>query len=325
MPEAIPPLISIVMPVYNEEALIMKTLRTVQGFINQRPERYEVIFVDDGSSDTTIDKLKKASAFYPDMRLIRFSRNFGHQLAITAGIRYATGDAVVVMDADLQDPPAVIGDMINAWQRGADVVYGQRSQRDGESWFKKTSASAFYRLLHAITNVDIPVDTGDFRLMDRKVVNVLDQMNEDEPFVRGMVSWIGFNQQAVTYERQPRTDGESKYPLRKMIRLAMDGVTSFSNLPLKLATWFGTTLFIAALVDVISAIWFGFTPTIITLCALLIIGGMILTSIGFLGQYLGRIFNQSRERPLYIVAETRGFPTLAQQPASQPVSLSHQQ
>ena len=302
-------LISIVMPVFNEEALIMKTIRTVQGFVSQQPERYEIIFVDDGSNDTTTDKIRKAIAFHPEMRLVRFSRNFGHQLAITAGIRYATGQAVVVMDADLQDPPAVIADMVVAWHQGADVVYGKRQQRDGESWFKKTSAKAFYRILHSITNVDIPVDTGDFRLMDRKVVNVLERMNEDEPFVRGMVSWVGFKQTAVEYERQPRTKGVSKYPLRKMVRLAMDGITSFSNLPLKFANWTGGLLCMAAVLTLISSIWTGFNGTTLLLAVDLLIGGLLLLSIGILGQYLGRVFSQSRERPLYVVAETMGFPS----------------
>ncbi|HAT55844.1 MAG TPA: glycosyltransferase [Lactobacillus sp.] len=302
-------LISIVMPVFNEEALIMKTIRTVQGFVSQQPENYEIIFVDDGSNDSTTDKIRKAIAFHPEMRLVRFSRNFGHQLAITAGIRYATGKAVVVMDADLQDPPAVIADMVTAWHRGADVVYGKRKQRDGESWFKKISAKAFYRLLHSITNINIPVDTGDFRLMDRKVVTVLERMNEDEPFVRGMVSWVGFKQTAVEYERQPRTQGESKYPLHKMVRLAMDGITSFSNLPLKFANWAGSILCLSAIVTMIVAIWTGFTGTMLLLIVDLLIGGFLLLSIGILGQYLGRVFNQSRERPLYVVAETMGFPS----------------
>ncbi|GAB6092819.1 glycosyltransferase family 2 protein [Furfurilactobacillus curtus] len=306
-------LISIVLPVFNEEALIMNTIRMVNAFIKKRAEAYEIIFVDDGSTDHTAEKIRKAMTFHQEMRLIRFSRNFGHQLAITAGVRYANGDAVVVMDADLQDPPEVIGQMIDVWHHGADVVYGQRAQREGESWFKRLTAKAFYRILHQLTSIEIPIDTGDFRLMDRKVVSVLNRMNEQSPFVRGMVSWVGFKQVSVTYTRRPRQAGESKYPLSKMIRLALDGITSFSALPLKFANWAGGGLLFIAAGLTLSGTWGTVSNTQWLLVVDLLIGSLLLFSIGILGQYLSRIFEQSRARPRYVVEDTVGFPAIPKQ------------
>lgn len=302
-----PSLISIVLPVFNEEEGIQKTVATLESFIDHQPQTFELIFVDDGSHDKTVEILTNAQQNFHNIRIVKFSRNFGHQLAISAGIRYTSGDAVVVMDADLQDPPSVIVDMIAKWQQGYDVVYGKRVSRDGETIFKKLTASLFYRTLKKITSVDIPVDTGDFRLMDRAVVGELRKMNETDPYVRGMVSWVGFKQTAVEYERQERFAGTSKYPLSKMIRLAMDGVTSFSTLPLQLATWFGSLSIIFSLGYLITTLFTGFGTGEFTVFALFLMFGLVLLSLGIMGAYLFRTFDASRKRPLYIVEKTSGF------------------
>ncbi|PAL00392.1 glycosyltransferase [Lentilactobacillus parakefiri] len=300
-------LISIVLPVYNEEQGIDTTIDTLEKFAANQPQSFELIFVDDGSSDKSAQLIQNRQTDYGNIRLVEFSRNFGHQLAITARIRYTKGEAVVVMDADLQDPPAVIVDMIDKWHEGYDVVYGKRLSRDGESLFKKATAAAFYRGLKRITNVNIPLDTGDFRLMDKQVVYQLRQMNEADPFVRGMVSWVGFKQTAVTYERQERIAGISKYPLRKMIRLAMDGVTSFSSFPLQLANWLGTGSIIFSIGYLITSLFTTMDTIHFAVFALFLMVGITLLSIGMLGAYLYRVFEASRKRPLYIVSKTVGF------------------
>ncbi|MCG4281312.1 glycosyltransferase family 2 protein [Lacticaseibacillus saniviri] len=302
------PLVSIVLPVFNESEGIDNTLAVLSNYVRIRPERYELIFVDDGSQDDTVAKIQAAMAKNSAIRLVRFSRNFGHQLAITAGIRYTTGDAVVVMDADLQDPPSVIPAMLDQWQKGFSVVYGKRRHRSGETWFKKVTATTFYRLLAAMTKVDIPVDTGDFRLMDRQVVDILMTMNETDPYVRGMVSWVGFKQTAVLYDRQERTAGESKYPLRKMLNLAMNGLTSFSTAPLALASWLsGIALGISVLIVAISALLGDLALDTWILSSLFFLGSGGFLILGIIGTYIGRLFNQSRQRPLYIVEATYGF------------------
>ncbi|KRO15482.1 glycosyltransferase family 2 protein [Lacticaseibacillus saniviri] len=302
------PLVSIVLPVFNESEGIDNTLAVLSNYVRIRPERYELIFVDDGSQDDTVAKIQAAMAKNSAIRLVRFSRNFGHQLAITAGIRYTTGDAVVVMDADLQDPPSVIPAMLDQWQKGFSVVYGKRRHRSGETWFKKVTATTFYRLLAAMTKVDIPVDTGDFRLMDRQVVDILMTMNETDPYVRGMVSWVGFKQTAVLYDRQERTAGESKYPLRKMLNLAMNGLMSFSTAPLALASWLsGIALGISVLIVAISALLGDLALDTWILSSLFFLGSGGFLILGIIGTYIGRLFNQSRQRPLYIVEATYGF------------------
>lgn len=302
------PLVSIVLPVFNESEGIDNTLAVLSNYFRIRPERYELIFVDDGSQDDTVAKIQAAMAKNSAIRLVRFSRNFGHQLAITAGIRYTTGDAVVVMDADLQDPPSVIPAMLDQWQKGFSVVYGKRRHRSGETWFKKVTATTFYRLLATMTKVDIPVDTGDFRLMDRQVVDILMTMNETDPYVRGMVSWVGFKQTAVLYDRQERTAGESKYPLRKMLNLAMNGLTSFSTAPLALASWLsGIALGISVLIVAISALLGDLALDTWILSSLFFLGSGGFLILGIIGTYIGRLFNQSRQRPLYIVEATYGF------------------
>ncbi|WLV78670.1 glycosyltransferase family 2 protein [Lacticaseibacillus parahuelsenbergensis] len=310
------PFISIVLPVYNESAGIGETIKELANYVRARPERYELIFVNDGSTDDSADQIRAAVAKNPTIRLVDFSRNFGHQLAITAGIRYASGDAVVVMDADLQDPPRVIPEMLARWQEGYDVVYGKRRKRSGETWFKKLTAETFYRVLKAVTSIDIPVDTGDFRLMDRRVVNVLKQMNEQDPYVRGMVSWVGYKQVAVEYDRQERTAGKTHYPLRKMLHLAMNGITSFSTVPLTIANWLsGFFLLVAVATTFISLLLGRLSLLTWVISATFFVGAGVTFTIGLLGNYIGRMFAESRHRPLYIVADTYGFKTqAAQQP-----------
>lgn len=300
--------VSIVLPVYNEEETIQEAIYKLMAFIETQTESIELIFVDDGSRDRSVEIIKQAMQQNQAIKLVQFSRNFGHQLAISCGIRYATGEAVVVMDADLQDPPEVVGKMIMKWRAGYDVVYGKRSSRKGETIFKKQTASLFYRVLRKITNIDIPIDTGDFRLMDRKVVEVLKEMNETHPYVRGMVSWSGFKQTFVEYERQERYAGNSKYSLSKMIGLAMDGVTSFSIFPLKIANYAGSLLLIISFLYLISfGIATKFTLAHFILFSILFVGSLIMLMLGMIGMYVGRIFEQSRGRPLFVVSDVRGF------------------
>ncbi|CAI2553359.1 putative glycosyltransferase [Apilactobacillus kunkeei] len=299
--------ISIVLPVYNEEAGIKNTIEVLENFVECQIETYEIIFVDDGSVDSSVDIIRHAQSQYENIRLVEFSRNFGHQLAITAGIRYAKGDAVVVMDADLQDPPSVIPNMIEKWQEGFDVVYGKRLIREGESFFKRFSAKAFYRVMHKVANVDIPLDTGDFRLMDRKVVDALSKLSEPEPFVRGLVSWIGFKQTAVTYERQERNAGVTKYPLTKMIRLASDGITSFSKIPLKIVNYTGFISIIAGVIYGLITVFTGISTLTFAISLMCVLSGMIMLALGIIGDYLYRTFDASKHRPQYVVSNSYGF------------------
>ena len=233
---------SIIVPMYNEEAVIHETYRRLKTVMNKTGEAYELLFINDGSKDRSAEIIRECSYWDPTVKLIDFSRNFGHQIAITAGMDYAAGDAVIIIDADLQDPPELILDMISKWQDGFEVVYAKRTKRIGESKFKKWSASLFYRVLKASADVPIPVDTGDFRLMDRRVVDELKRLPENNRFVRGLVSWVGFRQTALEYERDERLAGETKYPLKRMIKLCVDGITSFSYKPLKLAGYVGALL-----------------------------------------------------------------------------------
>ncbi|CAI2553479.1 putative glycosyltransferase [Apilactobacillus kunkeei] len=299
--------ISIVLPVYNEEAGIKNTIEVLENFVECQIETYEIIFVDDGSVDSSVDIIRHAQSQYENIRLVEFSRNFGHQLAITAGIRYAKGDAVVVMDSDLQDPPSVIPNMIEKWQKGFDVVYGKRLIREGESFFKRFSAKAFYRVMHKVANVDIPLDTGDFRLMDRKVVDALSKLNEPEPFVRGLVSWVGFKQTAVTYERQERNAGVTKYPLTKMIRLASDGITSFSEIPLKIVNYTGFISIIAGVIYGLITVFTGISTLTFAISLMCVLSGMIMLALGIIGDYLYRTFDASKHRPQYVVSNSYGF------------------
>src|SRR5581483_10589207 len=249
------PTLSLVIPIFNEEAIIPELDRRLRAFLAEVGsdaaqgvgDRWEVVFIDDGSRDRSRDLLRELAAREPRYRVIGLSRNFGHQLAITAGIDRADGEAVVVMDADLQDPPEVVREMVGRWREGHDVVYGVRAKRHGETWFKRLTAALFYRFLNAMLGVNIPVDAGDFRLMSRPVVLTLRALREQHRFVRGMVAWVGFKQVAVMYERPGRFAGETKYPFRKMLRFAIDGITSFSIIPLRFATWLGVLSGFAAI------------------------------------------------------------------------------
>jgi glycosyltransferase involved in cell wall biosynthesis len=265
--------------------------------------------VDDGSTDGSTERIRELAAKDKHIRPIIFARNFGHQIAITAGWDYARGDAVIIIDADLQDPPETIPEMIAKWKEGFEVVYAVRAEREGETWFKKVTAAAFYRIIYRITDVKIPVDTGDFRLMDRKVVDVLKQMPERHRFPRGMSAWVGFRQVGVPYKRAPRHAGVTKYPFKKMLRLALNAITGFSYFPLQLATYIG---FVAAAVSILAipvvifmrlAGHSAFLGQATTLIAVLFLGGVQLISLGVLGEYIGRIYDEAKGRPLYIVRE----------------------
>ena len=304
---------SIVIPVYNEEAVIDQTYRRLKQVMDITREPYELIFVNDGSSDHSIDFIKEFRDQDDAVKLISFSRNFGHQIAITAGMDFATGATVVVIDADLQDPPELILEMIAKWKEGFDVVYAKRTKRKGETFFKKQTARLFYRLLRASTELNIPMDTGDFRLLDRRVCEELKRLPEKNRYVRGLVSWVGFRQTAVEYERDERLAGETKYPLKKMIKLSLDGLTSFSYKPIKLATYAGTVIFTSGLTYLAILILLKFiNKSLITgwnlvMATQLVLTGFILTMMGVIGEYIGRIYDETRDRPLYIVSECYGL------------------
>ncbi|MGR6338054.1 glycosyltransferase family 2 protein [Priestia megaterium] len=300
---------SIVVPVYNEEEVIHETYRRLTEVMHSTKEAYELLFVNDGSRDRTAEIIKEYSEQDPAVVLLDFARNFGHQIAITAGMDYARGEAVVVIDADLQDPPELILEMIEKWKQGFDVVYAKRTKRKGETYFKKQTAAMFYRILRAMTDIDIPLDTGDFRLLDRKVCNQMNSIQEKNRFVRGLVSWVGFKQIAVEYERDERLAGESKYPLKKMLKLSMDGITSFSYKPLKLANYAGVTLSGIGFIYLLVVLYLKlFTDSTITGWSSLIViqlffSGIILIILGMIGEYIGRIYDETKNRPLYIVRE----------------------
>lgn len=313
-------LLSVIIPCYNEEEVIGETVKQLQAVCLELPDMdVELIFVDDGSQDRTRELLKGFAAEGNRIKVIAFARNFGHQIAVTAGIDAANGDAVVLIDADLQDPPEVIHQMLSRWREGFDVVYGTRTERPGESALKLATARGFYRLLNKLSDVPIPLDTGDFRLMSRSVVDTLRAMPERDRFVRGMVSWAGFRQTALPYRRAERFAGKSKYPLRKMLRFATDGILSFSTKPLQVSVALGmfssALAFIgisyALILRIFTNIWVeGWTALMI---AVLFIGGVQLISVGILGEYVGRIYNEIKQRPLYVVQEYFGF--LGQGPA----------
>ncbi|WP_054693448.1 glycosyltransferase family 2 protein [Syntrophomonas palmitatica] len=302
-------LYSVIIPVYNEEAVIRESYRRLKAVMDTLAEPYELIFINDGSQDKTAQIIEALARKDQSIRLLSFSRNFGHQIAITAGMDYARGQAVIIIDADLQDPPEIIPAMIAKWREGYEVVYGRRLQRKGETRFKKWSARVFYRTLRALTEVDIPLDTGDFRLMDQKVVEAMRTMREKNRFVRGLVSWVGFRQTAVDYVREERFAGESKYPLKKMLCLSIDGITSFSYKPLKLAAYLGFIVscasFIYLLISLAQKIFTdsaaaGWTSLI---ACILLLNGVILLMLGIIGEYIGRIFEESKNRPLYILRQ----------------------
>jgi polyisoprenyl-phosphate glycosyltransferase len=305
--------ISVVVPVYNEEEVVGESYRRLKGVMESLHESYELIFVNDGSRDATCDLLRSICATDSRARLIDFSRNFGHQTAITAGMNFASGEAVVVIDADLQDPPEVIPAMIAKWREGYDVVYGRRAVRQGETLFKRFTSAAFYRVLQKLTDVDIPVDTGDFRLIDRKVCNALKTVKERNRYIRGIISWLGFRQTAVEFVREQRFAGETKYPLKKMIRFAFDAITSFSYKPLKLASYFGGLVSLAGFVYMAVVLYQKFftNKTVAgwtsMMAVSLIFNGVVLIMLGIIGEYIGRIYDEAKGRPLYVVRETLNF------------------
>jgi dolichol-phosphate mannosyltransferase len=276
-------------------------------------ENYEILFVNDGSTDKTINKAEKICENDEKIKLINFSRNFGHQAAITAGMDLALGQAVVVIDGDLQDPPEVILKMIEKWREGYEVVYGKRIKREGETFFKKITAKLYYRFLKSMTSVDVPVDTGDFRLIDRKVCDALIALPEKNRYVRGLVSWVGYKQTCVEFERQERFAGNSKYPIKKMIKLAFDGITSLSYKPLIIAGYFGgVAFFIGVILIVITIVKDLFNKTKLIDIGMMIsinmmMFGVTLGCIGIMGQYIGRIFDESKGRPIYIIASTTNY------------------
>jgi dolichol-phosphate mannosyltransferase len=304
-----PSLLSIVAPLYNEEGNVSELVRRVRASADGCIiDGYELVFVDDGSSDRTLELLRQHAAVDPRIVIVQLSRNFGHQLAATAGLDVARGDAVVLIDADLQDPPELIPAMVERWRAGYDVVYAVRRGRKGESAFKIWTAKTFYRITRRMTKVAIPVDTGDFRLMSRRVVDALKTIRERHRFIRGLVSWVGFAQTAIEYDRDPRFSGDSKYPFSKMLRFAIDGITSFSDIPLRFASYLGFVVsaiaFVVSLYEILLRIFTGYNLPgyTSTISAILFLGGVQLIGIGILGEYIGRIYEEIKGRPLYVVA-----------------------
>jgi dolichol-phosphate mannosyltransferase len=309
------PTFSIVSPVYNEESVLPELYRRVRAVMDDLGEPWELILVNDGSRDESASVIADLHEQDKRVKGVSFSRNFGFQIAVTAGLDHAAGDAVILTDADLQDPPEVFPRMIEKWRDGYDVVYGVRASREGESWFKLMTAKVFYRLIYRITDIDIPLDTGDFRLMDRRVVDVIRHMPERNRFLRGMVPWVGFRQTGVEYERRARFAGESKFSsVRQMLPFAVDAITSFSYLPLQLATYLGFLIAVIAGVAIVAVILvrlFGPENPLLgqatTLVAVLFLGGVQLISLGIIGEYLGRIYDEVKGRPLYLVEQKWGL------------------
>lgn len=307
--------LSIVIPVYNEEAGIPELHRRLDIALAGLGRRVEVVLVNDGSKDTTPAMIDALVVADPRFRAIHFSRNFGHQAAVTAGIDHAAGRAVVVMDADLQDPPEVLPGMLALWEQGYDVVYGVRRKRK-ENLFKRAAYHTFYRVLKAVTDVDIPLDAGDFALIDRRVADELRALPERNRFVRGIRGWLGFKQIGLEYERDPRFAGEVKYTFEKLVRLAMDGIISFSYLPLRLAVYFGLIVSVAAFILAIGCIVLKVTVGIdvpgwaSTVAIILFMGGIQLLTLGAIGEYVARIYDEVKQRPVYVVRERAGFPAV---------------
>lgn len=308
-------LISVIVPIYNEVEIIPELHRRLSAAMASMPEDYELLFVNDGSKDGSEHLLRDLAERDSHSRFINLSRNFGHQIAITAGMDLAMGDAVVVIDADLQDPPEVIPELAAKWREGYDVVYAVREKREGDSLFKRATAAAFYRLIAKITNIDIPVDTGDFRLMSRRALEGLKRIREKNRFVRGLVAWLGYRQIGVKFVRHERFAGVTKYPLKKMLRFAFDGITSFSFLPLQLATYMGFLVSGASFLGILYVVYLRlFTDATISgwaslMAAILFLGGVQLITIGIIGEYIGRIYDEVKGRPLYLTQEVVGFPS----------------
>lgn len=306
-------LISVVIPMYYEEEVVNECYKRLKEIMEKSEFSYELIFVNDGSKDRTFDILKNIAKVDTKVKIINFSRNFGHQTAVTAGMNHAKGNAVVIIDADLQDPPELILRMMDKWQEGYEVVYAKRLKRKGETWFKLVTAKYFYRFLAKMSDVEIPKDTGDFRLMDRLVVDSLRSMPERNRFVRGMVSWVGFNQTYVEYERDERFAGETKYPLKKMLKFAMDGIIAFSSKPLKLMSFLGCLTIVLAFIVLVYSLISKFSGNSTEpgwtslMVAITLFSGVQLLSLGVLGEYIARIYDESKNRPLYIIKDKINF------------------
>ena len=312
------PVISVIVPIFNEEEVIPELHRRMAAVLGNIGQPWELVCVNDGSRDASLSMLLSLREQDARVKIINFSRNFGHQIAITAGMDYALGDAIAIIDADLQDPPELIGEMFDKWREGYEVVYAVRAHRQGESRFKLWTASAFYRLLRRITDVEIPVNTGDFRLIDRQVLLTMRRLREKHRFMRGLSSWVGFRQIGIEYQRAERFAGDTKYPLSKMLRLTLDAITSFSYLPLRLSTYFGFFLALASLVGIVTTIalrlsgnnaFFGQASTLV---AVLFLGGIQLIFLGVIGEYLARIYDDVKARPLYVVSRAYGYADLAE-------------
>lgn len=309
------PILSVIAPVYNEEPVLPELHRRVQAVMDGLGEPWELILVNDGSRDRSAEIIAELHAQDPRVKGISFSRNFGFQVAVTAGLDHAQGEAIILTDADLQDPPEVIPDMVAQWRAGYDVVYGVRTEREGETWFKKLTAKIFYRLIDRITGINIPLDTGDFRLMDRRVVDAIRRMPERNRFLRGMVPWVGFKQIGVPYRRKARYAGASKFGgVRQMLPFALNAITSFSYVPLQLATYLGFFIAGFSALAILTVIGIRlFTPhaelvgQATTLVIVLFLGGVQLISLGIIGEYLGRIYDEVKGRPLYLVDQTWGM------------------
>jgi len=300
---------SIVIPVLNEEKVLNELYQRLTKVMTDIGESYEIIFINDGSTDNSLKIMKQLHTHDKRIKIIDFSRNFGHQIAITAGIDFTSGDAVITIDADLQDPPEVIPDLIKKWKEGYEVIYGIREKRKGENFFKKITALIFYRLINKMTMINMPPDSGDFRLIDKKVVNNLKNIRENNRYVRGLTYWIGFKQIGVPYERDKRFAGKSKYPIKKLFKLAYDAIFSFSNFPLKIATYFGFIVsFLSFLYLIYALIIKLFTNSVIhgwtsLMISILFLGGVQLICLGIIGEYIARINDEVKKRPLYIIKE----------------------
>ena len=302
--------ITILIPAYNEEAVLTQLYERLNTLAKTTPKyNFEFLFINDGSRDKTLPILKDLSKKDTRISYVNLSRNFGKESAMLAGFDYVTGDATVIIDADLQDPPELIPRMIKFWEEGYDDVYAKRRSREGESWFKKKSSSLFYKLLQKSTNVDIQVDTGDFRLLDKRAINALREIRESQRYTKGMFSWIGFKKKEITYDRDPRAAGETKWNYPKLVNLAIDGITSFTTVPLRIASFAGIIIslfaFIFIIVIVFKTLMFGdpVAGWASTMAVILFLGGVQLLSIGIIGEYIGRIFNEVKNRPVYFVEE----------------------
>jgi len=304
------PVFSIIAPIFNEIESLPELQRRITEVMGKTGEKWEMVLVDDGSTDGSTDLIREMAKKDPQIRPVIFARNYGHQIAVTAGMDFSRGDAVIIIDADLQDPPEVILELMAKWREGYQVVYAQRAEREGETWFKLATASAFYRLIYRITDVKIPMNTGDFRLLDRQVVQVMNSMRERHRFLRGMSAWVGFKSIGVSYKRAARFAGKSKYPLKKMLKLALTAITSFSFLPLQIATWLGVASITISILGLVAMIILRLTGSQFlagqsaTLIAVIFFGGVQLLSLGIIGEYIGRIYDEVRGRPLYTTIST---------------------